>query len=250
MTSEVLLSDLEEREAFSAINAEWFGAVLHTGTVDLGIRESTYIGLKAESNFLYAYPYVRIRSKKEGLVDNLSGWYGNASKNKGEWMTRQGQLFRLLRLSQKYCPSKKGMIQTILNYAAISDSVDVQKFLRLMKNVDLRRDMSTLEEYRELVHLSPKFVAGVLDTLSIDDQYGLSVESTFYNLLKALNEEYLGSLCCIRPAGKAVVIKGREYILRKDSWLWTVGKEDASRMIARVGNYLQVKGCLRDRFSI
>lgn len=59
MTSEVLLSDLEEREAFSAINAEWFGAVLHTGTVDLGIRESTYIGLKAESNFLYAYPYVR-----------------------------------------------------------------------------------------------------------------------------------------------------------------------------------------------
>lgn len=240
MTIENLFKD-EAKERLGIEDWVWLGAVLHTGTFDLGIRRSSYVSKKGKRDYISAYPYVRIRTQREGLKRGLNRFVDNCSDNEGEFVVNKEKLWRLLAFGGVFCPAKSLARKAILGYLAIDDGDVQRQYLESLDGVDLRRDASKLEDYEVIFQRHPEaFAAGIIEGLGREEKGMLVVESTCHNLLVATSEVYSGKVSDYRHVGDRIRVRGKEYEVKQDSWIWTLRVGESRELKARLEKHFRL----------
>ncbi|HSX48889.1 MAG TPA: hypothetical protein VLE44_01370 [Candidatus Saccharimonadales bacterium] len=202
-------------------NSSWLAAGLTLkGTFSQGISRASHKGLEPNE-----FPYVRLVDRRHPKkIKMLSFIYGNDSNDPGVWEVSKAVAVRLINLSTPFLvPRKKLMTKS---------------------NED-----GSVEFYKKNIKITKRYPAGIVDFgasfyLLRDGKrikgIKMSVQSTKKNLLVALQNEYLGSIRCVKEAGAPIEINGTKNSVKTDIWAWELRHNDVLNLLKDIEDYLLI----------
>lgn len=249
---------LEQGEKLiSSVPPEWLAGFFEIGGwLGFGISTTTNKQLRS---YEYAYPRAAVvdnhipKLKKLALL--LGGVVGSVHDEKRNetnnvWTLSQSELVvYLAERMRQYSPSHQETIFAFENWINTDDREERIKIAQELREVE-KPDLS-IGDYLPLV-TNAKFLAGVLDNrgiiLSQEHMYGLygyitpglKINSTNGPLLEALQLIYGGYKGNTLEKGKTMISHGKEYIVKNNSFEWTVGIQPKSDIVMKLGNQLKL----------
>ncbi len=246
------------REIHSSVGWQWVGALFDTtGSVDLGLRVSTY----KENIYFNMVPRLALVDKDTSKLESLQNLYGG-NINGNKWSLGGETMIWILKNSRIYMPSRKPTVEKIMIWGRSIDMTSDNKTKKRDKEKAIEEFFTeralALEKERfddldgcyDSLILFPGFTAGALDggaSFRTKKKKGesktyihLELDSSNLPLLYAFQNKFGGSIEIV-PKGTKGKINGKEFITKRDSGKWELAHYDLIELLKFAGPHMFLK---------